>query len=140
MTCAPARLVLALVSLGMAACGGGPGLYYWNGYDDALYRHYRNPQERESFITALVTTVREADDRGLRVPPGVSAELGYALYEEGRAADAVPWFERERREWPESKVLMDKMIRNATQRAAQLPQSAGSTTGAAGAATQGGSK
>jgi hypothetical protein len=131
-------LALALAALGTAACaGGGGGLYYWNGYDAALYHHYRNPQDRESFVAALVTTVRQADDRGLRVPPGVSAELGYALYEEGRAKEAVPWFERERREWPESQVLMDKMIRNATQRAAQPPPR---TTGPAGAATQGGGK
>jgi hypothetical protein len=140
MNRATARIALALAALGTAACGGGRGLYYWNGYDVALYQHYRSPQDRESFVAALVTTVRQADDRGLRVPPGVSAELGYALYEEGRTQEAVPWFERERREWPESQVLMDKMIRNAKQRAAQQPPAAASTTGAAGAATRGGGK
>jgi len=137
---APARMALALTALGLAACGGGRGLYYWNGYDAALYQHYRNPQDQEAFVAALVTTVRQADERGLRVPPGVSAELGYALFEEGRPGEAIPWFERERHEWPESKVLMEKMIRNATQRAAGQPPSAASTTGPAGAATQGGGK
>jgi hypothetical protein len=140
MSRATTRVALALAALATAACGGGRGLYYWNGYDVALYQHYRNPQDRESFVAALAATVRQADERGLRVPPGVSAELGYALYEEGRTPEAVPWFERERREWPESQVLMDKMIRNARQRAAQQPPAGASTTGAAGAATRGGGK
>lgn len=142
MTRDTGRLVLAAAALAtFAGCATGPQrLYYWNGYDAALYQHYRNPQDRETFVAALVKTIQQADDRGLRVPPGVSAELGYALFEEGKAKDAVPWFERERNEWPESRTLMEKMIRNANQRAATQPPAAAGTTGAAGAATQGGGK
>jgi hypothetical protein len=131
------RLPLLLAALGAAGCAP-PTLYAWNGYDAALYRHYRNPQDRETFVAALYETVREADQRGLRIPPGVSAELGYALYEEGRTQEAVPWFERERREWPESTVLMDKMIRNAGARRAQRPAGAAPSTGPAGAVQGGG--
>jgi hypothetical protein len=131
----PARVVLAAAALGASACAPS-GLYYWNGYDAALYRHYRNPQDRESFMAALATTVQEANSRGLRTPPGVSAELGYALYEEGRPLEAIPWFEREKGEWPESTLLMEKMVRNARQRAARQPAGAAPSSGAAGAATQ----
>lgn len=138
MSRAAARLALAVAALGAAGCAR-PTLYHWNGYDAALYRHYRNPQDREAFVATLVTTVRDADDRGLRTPPGISAELGYALYEEGKAAEAIPWFEREQREWPESTVLMEKMIRNARTRAGLQPGGP-PTTGAAGAATEGGAR
>ena len=137
-TTAPIAVVVAV--LASTACVPHQGLYYWNGYDTALYQHYRNPQDRETFVAAVVETIRQADERGMRVPPGVSAELGYALFEEGKAKEAIPWFERERKEWPESQVLMDKMIRNANQRAATQPAAASGTTGAAGAATQGGTK
>ncbi len=136
---ANARLALAAAALGAIACAPR-GLYYWNGYDSALYRHYRNPQDREAFVTSLVTTVREADDQGLRTPPGIAGELGYALYEEGKPLEAIPWFEREKRDWPESATLMDKMIRNAKQRGAQQPPGGSAGTGAAGAATQGGAR
>lgn len=119
----------------LAASGCAPGtMYYWNGYDTALYHHYRNPQDREAFVEALRTTVLEADERGLRTPPGVSAELGYALYEEGRAQDAIPWFERERGQWPESQLLMEKIIRNAKLRAGgKAGPAPAPTTGPAGA-------
>jgi len=28
-------------------------LYPWGGYDDALYRHYKNPQDRDEFVAKL---------------------------------------------------------------------------------------
>jgi hypothetical protein len=114
--------------------------YHWGRYDDTLYRHYKKPAEREAFVEGLRTTILEADEQGLRVPPGICAEYGYALYEEGRLPEAISFFQRERTQWPESQVLMDKMIRNAELRAgkkagppALAPAAA---TGAAGALEQ----
>src|SRR5512139_2430901 len=103
----------ALAALACAACGGPKTLYHWNGYDETLYRHYRNPQDREAYVASLWTTIQTAQERGLRVPPGVYAEYGYALFEEGRTEESIPWFELEARDWPESRVLMQKMVRNA---------------------------
>lgn len=125
------RLALAALAAALAAGCRPPGLYDWNGYDDALYRHYRNPQDRSHFIEVLRTTVADAETRGVRVPPGISAELGYALYEENQPAEAIPWFEREWREWPESGFLMQKMVRNARLKAGQGPPPP--ATGPAGA-------
>ena len=64
-------------------------------------------------------TILEAEQLGQKVPPGICAEFGYALFEEGQAAESLPWFQREKETWPESTVLMDKMIRNAGRR---IPQ------------------
>lgn len=115
-----AHLSIALAAAGLALATSGcrpPSMYYWGGYDQALYNHYRNPQDRVAYVESLRTIIAEADQRGLRAPPGISAEYGYALYEEGRPQEAVPWFQRERDQWPESRMLMEKMIRNAQQRA-----------------------
>ncbi len=49
---------------------------------------------------------------GGRVPPGLYAEYGYALYEAGQANEALIYFGKEKEKWPESAVIMDKMIRN----------------------------
>jgi hypothetical protein len=138
-----ARIALAFGVAGLAVASAGcrpPAMYHWGGYDTALYRHYRNPQDRVAYVEALQTVIAEADQRGLRVPPGVCAEYGYALYEEGRPREAVAWFQRERDEWPESRLLMEKMIRNAQQRAgapagpAVAPAAASSAPGAPGSA------
>jgi hypothetical protein len=114
---AQAAVVAVLV---VASAGCAPAtMYHWGRYDDSLYRHYRNPQDQVAYVEALQTLILEADQGGRRVPPGVCAEFGYALYEQGRPQEAVPWFQRERDTWPESRLLMDKMIRNAQQRGAQ---------------------
>jgi hypothetical protein len=110
----------------LSACAP-PTMYHWNGYDSALYAHYQAPAEREDFVRALRTTILDAEQRGLKVPPGLYAEYGYALLEEGKPTEAVPWFQKEKAKWPESAVLMDKMIRNAGQR----PAAPAGTTGAA---------
>jgi hypothetical protein len=115
-----ARIAIAVAAAVVALASSGcrpPSMYYWGGYDQALYTHYRNPQDRVAYVESLRVIIAEAEQRGLRVPPGVAAEYGYALYEEGRPQEAVPWFQRERDQWPESRMLMEKMIRNAQQRA-----------------------
>ncbi len=128
----------ALCGVALVASGCAPGtMYHWNGYDDVLYHHYRNPQDREGFVESLRRMVLDADERGLRTPPGVAAELGYALYEEGRPQDAIPWFDRERQQWPESQLLMSKMIRNAQLRAGGKAGPAPATTTGPAGATEG---
>lgn len=111
-----ARL-MALALLAAAATGCAPQrAYHWGRYDAALYQHYQNPAEREAWLTSLKTTLLEAQQEGRRVPPGLFAEYGYALLEEGSTREAVVYFEKEKATWPESAVLMEKMIRNAGQR------------------------
>lgn len=124
-----ARALLAAAALSAAAGCAPPTLYAWGGYDEALYRHYRHPHDRGAWVERLRTLVLEAQERGRRVPPGVQAELGYALLEEGRTGEAIGWFRREQEQWPEARVLMDKMIRLAERRPAAPP----GATGPAGA-------
>ena len=118
-------LLLGMVALGAAAgpYGCAPKtLYRWGGYDQALYDHYKNPQKRDEFVAKLSGIVSEAEKSGNPVPPGCYAEYGWALYEEGRAAEAIVYFEKESKLWPESRPLMEKLIRNASR--AKAPTSA----------------
>lgn len=112
----PRALALAVALALVAGCAPAR-MYHWSSYDQSLYRHYKNPADREAWVEALRTTILEAEQRGLRVPPGVHAEYGYALYEEGRMDEAITYFKLERDQWPESRVFMEKMIRNSEQRA-----------------------
>jgi hypothetical protein len=105
-------LVISLALLG-AACGGQQPLYHWGEYDSRLYRHYRNPQDRTGWVASMREVVLAAEQGGRKVPPGVYAEYGFALFEAGDHSAAISYFERERDLWPESRVLMDKMIVNA---------------------------
>lgn len=121
MTTRPLLLVLLLAATGCAS----RSMYAWGKYDDALYKHYRNPGEREEWVAALKTCVLEAEQEGRKTPPGLLAEYGYALLEEGNSKEAVVYFEKEKAKWPESAVLMDKMIRNAGKRPPAPPGTKG---------------
>ena len=61
-------------------------------------------------MASLKTIILAAQQEGKTVPPGIYAEYGYALYEEGNAPEAIKYFERERDTWPESRVFMEKLI------------------------------
>ncbi len=129
-----ARAPLLALAAALLATGCAPGgLYRWNGYDESLYRHYKSPADRQAWVESLETTIRASEQEGLKVPPGIYAEYGYALFEEGRAQDAIVYFRKEREKWPESRFLMDKMIRNAEKRAGTAPLAPAATTGPAGA-------
>jgi hypothetical protein len=127
--------LLGLVAAGLAGCAAGPStLYAWGGYDDALYAHYKSPQDREAHVARLKAIVLAAEQGGRKVPPGVYAEYGYALLEEGLSDQAVVYFQKERDLWPESRLFMEKMIRNAQRQGAQRPAGTPATQGPAGAA------
>ena len=128
----PPRSLLAalLVALSSGACVGPQPYYAWGSYNETLYAHYHAPQQREAWIEGLKTTILEAEQEGKRMPPGIYAEYGYALFEEGATELAVAYFQKEQALWPESRLFMEKMIRNAQLRG-RSPQPP--TTGPAGA-------
>lgn len=43
--------------------------YAWNGYDQALYDHYKSPGEREQYIEKLKIIIQRAEESG-KIPPG----------------------------------------------------------------------
>lgn len=95
--------------------------YAWNGYDDKLYQHYKNPAEYDEFVEHLKEVIEDGEASG-RVPPGIYAEYGFALYEKGNLPEAAKYFKLENDKWPESRVLMAKMIQNTQTRDKQDKQ------------------
>jgi hypothetical protein len=104
---------VAAAALAASGCAGKVTTYRWGNYDEILYAHYKHPQERQAYVAGLKAIILAAQQEGKTVPPGIYAEYGYALYEEGNAPEAIRYFERERDTWPESRVFMEKMIANA---------------------------
>jgi len=132
-----AALAAALVALLGSACAGQRPLYHWEDYDRRLYEHYRNPQDRARWTAAMQHVVAAAEQEGQRVPPGIYAEYGYALLERGDREGAVAYFEKERDLWPESRLLMDKMIRVAERRPAEAAPGPAASPPAGSAAGEG---
>lgn len=108
-------VVNTLLILGLI--GGLPGcvtsLYHWGQYEQSLYKHYKTPGDLETYVTQLGETLADSEAQQ-RVPPGLRAEYGYALLKQGKAAEAITQFHREKQAWPESTRLMDLLIQQAT--------------------------
>lgn len=136
----PSFLLLAAFAAAATAGCAPKTAYLWGDYDTALYDHYRNPQDTERYVERLGRIVQKAQVEKDKVPPGLYAEYGYALFEAGRLDEAITYYGKEREQWEESRVFMDKMIRN-TERlkenrpgpapGGELPPPAGTTPGAA---------
>jgi hypothetical protein len=98
----------------LAGCGGHT-LYEWRGYENKLYDHYKNPAQQQEFTEAMKEVVLGAEAEG-RVPPGIYAEYGFLLFEQGNSAAAIQYYKKEAARWPESEMLMEKMIAVAEKR------------------------
>jgi hypothetical protein len=107
-------LLVAVLVLASVGCASDDRTYYWSSYQDDLYKAYKSPKGRaDDFEETLLRIIEKSDQSGRKTPPGVLAEYGYFLYQRGEFDSAIHYFEREAREWPESAVLMETMIRQA---------------------------
>jgi hypothetical protein len=104
-----------LLALAGAGCAPPGNLYAWNGYDNVLYRQARAPQDNEAYLEHLKQIIETTERAKDKVPPGIYAEYGYALFTNGQYDDAITYYQKERDAWPESRVFMEKMIRNTQQ-------------------------
>lgn len=102
-----------MVWAGLAAgCGARP-LYDWGGYEDTLYRMYTkadayNLHEEIDRLSVEIGKTQASDHQ--HIPPGKLAHVGYLFYLAGDTSSAAQHFEAEKRLFPESGRLMDRML------------------------------
>ena len=108
-------LILSTCALFLVVGCAPTSRYTWNNYDNKLYQHYKNPAEYDQFVEDLKEVIERGEESN-KVPPGIYAEYGFALYEKGNFPEALKYFKLENDKWPESRVLMAKMIQNAQMR------------------------
>lgn len=107
--------IVVLTGLVLGGCAA-PSLYQWGGYERMLYQGYKDPAKMEALRLGLEAHISATEKTGQKLAPGLYAELG-TLYLQGGASDkAIAMYSREREAWPESKGLMDAMIKNLERR------------------------
>jgi hypothetical protein len=106
------KLILVAASLAVSACASNDTLYEWGSYQPALVA-YAKDADGVKFETELRDSIDKAEKVN-RVPPGLYAELGYLLFDQGQGADAAVFFAKEKAAFPESAVLMNKLIAGST--------------------------
>lgn len=108
-------LIVILGSLSQLAGCATPPKYDWGKYDASLYAYYKNPAKAPELIESLQRIIQVDTARKAMVGPGIYAEYGYLLMQQGKLQEAIEAFNEEARRWPESKVFMDRMIVLATE-------------------------
>lgn len=102
-----ARLLL-VVTLLPGAMGCQRTLYDWGSYERSVFAMYSS---REDFSAAkeidrLQAEVERTEQKGLAIPPGKMAHLGYLYLMAGDSERAGGCFEKERELFPESEHFM----------------------------------
>lgn len=105
--------LIATALIALTACATTQEKYAWGDYDPALYHYYKSPAKVGELTVALQATIDAADAHNQPVAPGLRAEYGYLLLQQGKIPEAVTQFQVEKTQWPESKVFMDHMIKVA---------------------------
>jgi hypothetical protein len=107
------RTVFIAACIGVIAAGcQAPQRYYWGHYEDAVYVATVDPGSLtpNKQIDILRADAREAATKNQQLPPGFHANLGYLYYQVGDMENAKLEFESEKHQFPESTVLMDRML------------------------------
>ena len=114
-------LAAGAVLVVMTGCASNQSLYQWGGYDSALYSTYKNPEtvvELQSKLEAHIVAMKQANQK---VAPGLYAELGSLYLQSGKTDAAIELYHKERELWPESRALMDSMIKTLESRTKATP-------------------
>ncbi len=108
-------VAIALTVLILSGCVAQP-IYQWGGYESMLYAGYKDPTKMEEMKLGLESHIAAMDKSGQKVAPGLLAELGTLYLQSGSSDKGISMYKRERDTWPESKGLMDVMIKNLERR------------------------
>lgn len=111
------RVVLLVIPFWLAGCQS-PDTYYWGHYQDLVYTMYaapdKVPPERQAEI--MEADLQKASAANKPLPPGFHAHLGYVYFSLGKLDLAQQEFVKEKTQFPESTVFMDRMLANLTKK------------------------
>lgn len=106
---------LCALLAGLFFVGCAPqAMYYYGNYSQTLYSFKKTMNEKTltRHTQELEKIIKESKKRNLPVPPGIYAELGYIHYKAKKTKDAAALFQKESALYPESRVFMDRLIKN----------------------------
>jgi hypothetical protein len=105
--------LLAAATL-LAGCASTSTLYHWGRYQDLIYASYVEPGKvpLEAEVEKLEQDRQQALAANKRLPPGWHAHLGLLYYQLGKADQALQELGREKAEFPESGVFIDRLVGN----------------------------
>jgi len=110
-------ILAALCSMTLVGCVSAPkSLYSWGQYPQQTYLMLSVPEKTtpQEQIAQLEKDIEKAKAKNAAVPPGLYAHLGLLNLNINNGPRAIQYFELERQTYPESTVLMDRLLNKMT--------------------------
>ncbi|HSG88737.1 MAG TPA: DUF4810 domain-containing protein [Pseudomonadales bacterium] len=111
------RRPIAVATLfALLVCGGcetiSPAGYFWGDHARTYYAYEKAPSEQTlaAHVKELERILMESEERGLKAPPGINAELGYFRSKADGDTDATAQYEREMQLYPESSAFLQRLL------------------------------
>ena len=107
----PLLLVLSVAPLSLAGCAS-TDLYQWGSYQESIAAMYSGSSgyDPAAEVARLSDQVEQTTSRGLLVPPGLRAHIGFLLIEAGNAERGIAYLQAEKTAFPESAVFIDGVL------------------------------
>lgn len=96
----------------LAGCSTSPQQYNWGPYEGMLFTHFHEPAGQTEQLQLYLDHVRAGEAGERPLGPGMFAEAGTFLLEQGDLAGAREFYELEARHWPESRPFMETLLVN----------------------------
>lgn len=107
-------LTLALTALLTTGCATDTSLYNWGKYEQALFINYHEPEYKEQAIQQYISFINEqqSSNKTKLLAPGLFAEAGTFMLEQGDYKNALAFYKMEYDTWPESRPMLGALIKN----------------------------
>ena len=105
-------LVVFLVALVSGCSTVSPGGYFWGNYSYTYHDLIKEPstESRAAHQKSLRNIITESQEKSLRVPPVIHAELGNLLAFDNQTDAAVAEFNKEVKLYPESRIFIERLL------------------------------
>jgi hypothetical protein len=105
-------IIITFIAL-LASCTSQKPLYSWGNYETTSYNYLKNSDEKstqeliENYQKIIET---QKGTRGV-VPPGVCADYGFLLLQEGKTEEGKKMLMKEIALYPESRIFIDRILK-----------------------------
>jgi hypothetical protein len=105
-------ILTAVVAVVLGSCTSTQ-LYSWHGYEDASYQNSKKntPEAQAELMDQYQKMIEKQNDLRKVVPPGLYAEYGYMLYQNGKTEEGLVNLKKEIALYPESAPFISRIIK-----------------------------
>lgn len=109
------QAIALLILFTLASCASNNTLYEWDHYEQTLFIVYHEPAYKEKALKNYLVFV-ENHHKSKPLAPGLYAEAGTFLLEQGDYKGAIGFYKLEYESWPESRPMLSALIKNLEKR------------------------